>query len=131
MLPTAGSSAHRTSVFELPPTIEPNFTVSPAISVAVSGATTTENSDGRNVTSALADVPGCSRLLAVIVTFCELLINRGAVYTPSGVIVPNSGLRIHVTGCRLPREFAVNCCRSETDKETAFGLTSRGLTRAL
>src|SRR5215470_9436664 len=58
ILPTAGSSDHRTSVLEPPLTIAPNLTVSPPVSVAVSGPTATENSDGRSATSAVAALPG-------------------------------------------------------------------------
>jgi len=79
----------------------------PGVIVIVTGTVTS----GVNETAAVALLVGSAALVAVTVTFCALVIVKGAVYTPPEEIVPICGLIDQETPELLvPLTVATNCC---------------------
>ena len=96
MLPATGLIDHVTAVLPLLVTVAVKLWVWDCVKVALAGATVT-CTGGVRVTVAAADFVGLATLVAFTVTVWELEIEAGAVYRPTALMLPTTGLIDQVT----------------------------------
>jgi len=108
MVPTDGLRAHLTPVLVLLLTFAENNCVCDAAKETDVGVRATETGGSREM-MALADLVESTALVAMIVTFCAVVMVDGAEYKPFE-IVPTAGLSVQVTDALvLLLTVAVNC----------------------